>query len=436
MTVQDAVNWCNGQIGQHDDYDNAYGTQCVDFFNFYYRYLTGRNPYNDGLSVSGAKDLFDRLPGSFSKVVNNPNDPNQLPPQGAILFWGGNMPGSGGYGHVAVVDRADATNIVVWEEVPGSNVLHTTRRWSSPAEHWELGWWVFSGFDTYVTLDELNTIYQNLLHHAPDQSGINYYVGHYPADVVEDDIKHTQEYIDLNTPKAPPAPYVAPSGALSAPSLDPYLVVKDIPGYLSAGQALAHGNSASTVKKGTYTIYNRQGGMVNVTATPNRPGWWINPTDNAIEPFVSAFPTDKSGAPVEPDWHETYRAIVNKDGIRTPMKYVALVNYVVKDLATQKADVPLHAGDILYVAGTFKKDGQIWCRPLDAVQDRQGNFRGWWYGIPADGQVIEPYEKLYDDQTTTAERQILGELDAYDRVVIAVEWVARKLTDLFNKKKK
>lgn len=56
---------------------------------------------------ANAKDWLDRAAAlGFQAVRNNPNDPNQVPPRGAIAVWGGNLPGSGGYGHVAAVWNA------------------------------------------------------------------------------------------------------------------------------------------------------------------------------------------------------------------------------------------------------------------------------------------------------------------------------------------
>ena len=68
MTRQDALNWLNAQNGKALDYDKMYSIQCVDFFNYYYQFLTGRNPYSDGYGVPGAKDLWN-VPTSDRKSV-------------------------------------------------------------------------------------------------------------------------------------------------------------------------------------------------------------------------------------------------------------------------------------------------------------------------------------------------------------------------------
>lgn len=194
MTVQDFVNWCNIQVGKSLDFDGQFGAQCTDFFNYAYQYLTGDNPYHDGYGVPGAKDIWGVPTSLFSKVANNPNDPNQLPPQGAILIYDGGLAGSGGNGHVAVVDSADAKQVTVWDQNWGGQyVHHQSHMWTGH----EIGWLVFNGFEQYVTVDQLNQIYQELLNRAPDQSGEDHYVGHYTYGFVVNDIKQSAEYTAL-----------------------------------------------------------------------------------------------------------------------------------------------------------------------------------------------------------------------------------------------
>ena len=49
------------------------------------------------------------------------------------------------------------------------------------------------------------------------------------------------------------------------------------PGYVNAADAAAGRNSNSTVPAGTYAVFNRAEGMVNITRTAGQAGWWINP---------------------------------------------------------------------------------------------------------------------------------------------------------------
>lgn len=59
-----------------------------------------------------------------------------------------------------------------------------------------------------------------------------------------------------------------------------YKIVKSIKGYYTAADAKARKNARTTVKAGTYYIFNESDGMKNVTSQKGKPGSWINPADN------------------------------------------------------------------------------------------------------------------------------------------------------------
>lgn len=59
-----------------------------------------------------------------------------------------------------------------------------------------------------------------------------------------------------------------------------YEVLISLNGYNTALDAKNHKNSNSTVKNGTYFIYKRANGMLNVTTQKGIAGSWINPGDN------------------------------------------------------------------------------------------------------------------------------------------------------------
>jgi hypothetical protein len=104
MTRDQAVNWLNSQVGRYLDFDGQYGSQCVDFFNFYYQYLTGRNPYSDGYGVPGAKDLWNVPTSRFTKI---PDSATLVPQSGDILIYGSSW--GGGWGHVEMVLSTTST---------------------------------------------------------------------------------------------------------------------------------------------------------------------------------------------------------------------------------------------------------------------------------------------------------------------------------------
>lgn len=139
MILQEATNWCNGQIGHALDYDGQYGCQCTDFVNYYIRFVTGKDAYAQGYAVPAAAQYFDvAAPTGWTKVANNPSDKNQVPPQGAFIVYSGAMPGTGGAGHVEVVDSADANGITVWNQNWGGKqyVQHLTHTWNNYVRGW------------------------------------------------------------------------------------------------------------------------------------------------------------------------------------------------------------------------------------------------------------------------------------------------------------
>lgn len=59
-----------------------------------------------------------------------------------------------------------------------------------------------------------------------------------------------------------------------------YTLLTNVPGYYYAADAKARRNAKNTVIRGTYYVYKRSQGMINVTSRPGVPGSWINPEDN------------------------------------------------------------------------------------------------------------------------------------------------------------
>lgn len=89
-------NWLNKPI----DWDGLYGAQCVDEIAQYC--VDNGKP----VAYANAKDWANHpaLRGAFNWIQNNPTDYNQIPQRGDIIVWGGGLPGSGGYGHIAIWD--------------------------------------------------------------------------------------------------------------------------------------------------------------------------------------------------------------------------------------------------------------------------------------------------------------------------------------------
>lgn len=150
MTRTDAVNWLNSQKGKFLDYDNAYGIQCFDLYNYYYVYITGRNPYSDGYGVPSAKDIWGVPTSLFTKVANNTNDANQIPAVGDVLVY--NSRWGGGDGHVEMVVGVDTkgfTAIGQRQSEANRSATAVYRSWATVAGGL-IGWLSFNGFKENV----------------------------------------------------------------------------------------------------------------------------------------------------------------------------------------------------------------------------------------------------------------------------------------------
>lgn len=125
------ANW----LGKAIDWDGYFGPQCVD--------LVAQYCADNGKPVAwaNAKDWANNpaLSGAFDWTDNNPADPNQYPNRGDIVVFNGNLPGSGGYGHICIFDMKVSTG--VWQGLDqnwGGQYVHFI-----PNHNWSyvMGWW-------------------------------------------------------------------------------------------------------------------------------------------------------------------------------------------------------------------------------------------------------------------------------------------------------
>jgi hypothetical protein len=96
--------------GRYIDIDGAYGSQCWDYSGYYASQVVGcpSFPTGNGQAIGVFDNFLNPLSQYFIKVTNNPNDPNQFPPVGAIVFWT--------YNHTGVVIASDSRTMTTLEQ--------------------------------------------------------------------------------------------------------------------------------------------------------------------------------------------------------------------------------------------------------------------------------------------------------------------------------
>lgn len=198
---------------------------------------------------------------------------------------------------------------------------------------------------------------------------------------------------DYTPPVATPVP-VTPVLTTSIPmspthfSQGNYIVIKPLLGYGTSNLAANHLASSATVPAGTYAVFNKASGMINVSRTAGQPGWWINPTDNVPDPEPVAPPIVAPPIPPAPpkpenvgtpptvnDWRETYKPIL---ATNQAVKYIVNASITVHDYSTIRPDIHLTAGKEVGIFGTFTYKGVLYGRPK-AIYDETFQF---WFGIP------------------------------------------------------
>lgn len=107
MTLQEFIQQTEGK---YIDVDGAYGSQCWDFSAYYAKVVFGcpSFPTGNGMAIGVFRNFMNPLPQYFTKVYNDKNDPNQIPPVGAIVFWS--------YNHTGVVIASTTTSMTTLEQ--------------------------------------------------------------------------------------------------------------------------------------------------------------------------------------------------------------------------------------------------------------------------------------------------------------------------------
>lgn len=140
--------WKNAVVGVGLDVDRAYGNQCADVdLSWAMTVFPGVAWATLIKPTASAKNFLQAFnPAYFDIVQNDHNNPNQLPPKGAIAVFGASP--KAGYtskyrnddGHTGVVDHADA-NFIYLVQQDGSEAQVITQLRARPWRYTEcLGW--------------------------------------------------------------------------------------------------------------------------------------------------------------------------------------------------------------------------------------------------------------------------------------------------------
>lgn len=194
--------WFEGAVGRPMNPDNAYGLQCKDVADDYCVTLWGN--WIHTIRPGNGKDVINNAnPSFFTKILNNPRDPNLIPQRGDIIVYSASR--AVPEGHVAVVEQAD---------IYGCTVIQQDGYLQIPAHRARLPYvlpngavcigWIRPKLEAPRALaapHEIQAAYMQYLERAADQSGLDHYT-RYTIDFVRADLQGSQEYRDLQARKA------------------------------------------------------------------------------------------------------------------------------------------------------------------------------------------------------------------------------------------
>ena len=386
VAQSEAVNWLNSIVGQHLDYDKLYGQQCTDCFNFYYQFCTGDNPYADGYSVPGAKDLWNVANDRFTKI---PDSSTLVPQPGDVAVYGAAW--GGGYGHVEMVVETDADGCTFIGENehgnPSEGVVRVHRTWTQ--------------------MRGLIGVMRPNWYTPPPAPPV-------PEPVVE----------PIPAP-APPVP-VVPSVITSPPptsikTAEKYILLTTLKTYASPGDAMTDTNPVSSLDAGTYIVFSKGGDSekaYNLTSDNMKDmQQWVNILDNiAPPPHVET----------EAEVRATYKPLLPSN---TAVMCKVTKTFMVTDRLNRGESFTissLHANgqpNTIPIHATFEQGGRDWAliRVNDDPQETGQPL--WFYGVPISkampGAILSPYLQPIESSTETLRYY-------FDKAVTSLEGIFRR----------
>jgi hypothetical protein len=437
-TQAEAVDWLNSTLGQHLDYDGAFGQQCVDNFNFYYKWLTGRNPYNDGLSspnVNGAKDLWVHRIGDFTYI---PDSADLVPQPGDILIYGAAW--GHGNGHVESVLSTDDNGCwVIGENMHGNPNEGVVKLYRTYAQmrgllgvmryHWPPGAppYTISAMEPKRMVVAANHYKWNLAQPNFDAivanpitesgSGVEFTA---TAVLTRPDLPNYRWYLeDTNTPHgwntldcsdyvapaplpAPAAPYVPPAAPITAPPAKKYKLLTTVKYYGNSSDAQFDKNPISTLAAKEYYEFERGSSTVQLGDDNMTPKYWVNTKDNVAPIPVKVIPSTDAwkataqwfypGNRNKFDLYELQNDVVVVDLDNKGQKFTIYAN------KAQQPDDPEQSDNrLLKVYGTVYKES-VKYYILHDIADTEWIY---WYVVPVINRAtgksfLLKYSEVYD----------------------------------------
>lgn len=124
--------------GWHD-VDGVHKAQCKDLADLYCLHLFG--DWVNTIRPGNGKDVYANAnPKYFVKVANNPGDPNQLPPRGAICSWAGTKAVPEGHVNIYLGGNATRGDFVEQNGYTQRGVERNSYPWELPGGAQLIGW--------------------------------------------------------------------------------------------------------------------------------------------------------------------------------------------------------------------------------------------------------------------------------------------------------
>lgn len=134
-------------LGKEVSYD-GYPGQCLSWVKQFMQDTQGFTPPGKVTgAIGGALDYYNdftnEVPLStyYELVANDHNDANQLPSEYDIVVWGSNVPGSDGFGHIAVYSTGNSAGFTSYDQNWGGNqTVHAVNHVWGTSQGTILGW--------------------------------------------------------------------------------------------------------------------------------------------------------------------------------------------------------------------------------------------------------------------------------------------------------